>query len=286
MIRLGSVRIADACESLAFCRVSHHASQGNWSRQVYWLLRGIEIMSVWLPEDYRRTLGFACRRHFDVLCEKSSDELLSLLVATRCFPGKGDQEKLVEKTTVAFRKANSVLEAVLGDGSMTTVLKIHVEVSLLYHIVNIAVSQAKEDRLETAKHIVSSLEERCMEDGDAVITLANSTMYLRLLQLAIAMLDEEDGPMSASTCAFSVHGVHILMARMTQVLGWEGVTCPTSLKKPTEDRVKYLTAMRLVLCKGLARAFASNSGKKNEKKVVKKKLTLEEEVALMLRPSI
>ncbi|KAL3797648.1 hypothetical protein HJC23_013480, partial [Cyclotella cryptica] len=299
MIQRGSVRIADACESLAFSRASHHASVGNWERHVYWLLRGMEVMSDWLPEEYRRTLGFACRRHFDSLCEKSADELLSFLVATRCLLDEKGGEKVTEEAACSFRKASTVLEAVLKDNSMASVLKGHVEVNLLYHIVNIAVQQAKNDSTRTALHVIDCLDERSMTEGSrgggAVTTLAHSGMYLRLLQIAVAILDEEEqsthGQMEFTKCAFSVHGIHILMARMTQVLFWEGLSFPnhelTEVPK-LSDRANYLSAMRLILAKGLMRAFATNSGVDSSEETGKiaKKISLEEEVAMMLRPSI
>ena len=256
-------------------------------------------MSVWLPEEYRRTLGFACRRHFDSLCEKSADELLSFLVATRCLLDQNGGEEVTAQAARAFRKASTVLEAVMEDDSMASVLKGHVEGNLLYHVVNIAVQQAKNDNVQAAAHIIHCLEERCMNEGSqgggAVTTLANSGMYLRLLQLAVAILDDEEqsshGQLEFATSAFSVHGVHILMARMTQVLFWEGVSLPSNAlnKMPkSSERANYLSAMRLILCKGLMRAFATNSGvdsSKDKGKIVKN-ISLEEEVAMMLSPSV
>jgi hypothetical protein len=260
----------------------------------------MEVMSVWLPEEYRRTLGFACRRHFDSLCEKSADELLLFLVATRCILDENGGEMVTEVTARAFRKASTVLEAVMQDDSMASVLKGHVEGNLLYHVVNIAVQQAKNDNAQAAAHIIHCLEERCINEGTqgggAVTTLANSGMYLRLLQIAVAILDDEEqsthGQMEFTTSAFSVHGVHILMARMTQVLFWEGVSVPNDalneMMLKSSERANYLSAMRLILCKGLMRAFATNSGvdsSKDKDKIVKN-LSLEEEVAMMLSPSV
>jgi len=78
-IQIGSITIADACESLAFNRALHHKSKRNLTGEVHWLLRGMEIETCWLPTDRQRKLGFACRRQFDLLCEQSANDLISIL---------------------------------------------------------------------------------------------------------------------------------------------------------------------------------------------------------------
>ena len=280
MISRGSARIANACESLAFCRASHHASTGNLSRQVYWLLRGIEIMTVWLPEDYRRVLGFASRRHFDAMCEESADRLLSCLAAVSCFNGEDEDElaKLTDCTAVALGRASTILDAVIQDDSMAGPLKDSVEVALLYHIVTIANKQAESDYTQVAVHIVNCLEEQ--SSGGSVTTLANSKMYYKLLRIAVAILGEEEtssgDSMSSTSCAFTIYGLQILMARMNQVLFWE---------RKSSDKAEYLGIMRMILCKGLVRAFASGS-KQEQKEQVVKKITIQEEVAWMLGASV
>ena len=285
-IRQGSARIADASESLVFCRACHHASTGNIPKQIFWLLRGIEIMSVWLPEDYRRSIGFACSRHFNVMCEESADELLSCLSAVQR-ADQEDQEKLkllVEKAVPVLNRASSILEAVLKDDTMASTLRSNVEVALLYHIVNIATHQAENDNDQMAVHIIHCLEEQ--SSGGAVVTLANSSMYFRLLEIAVAILMAEDivfeseSTQKSTCCAFSVHGVYVLMARMNQVLFWEG---------GASSRIEYLTAMRMILCKGLMRSFVSDSERDTEKDKtyqIAKEMSLDEEVSELLDPSV
>ncbi|KAL7511013.1 hypothetical protein ACHAXN_007948 [Cyclotella atomus] len=272
MINRGSARIADACESLAFCRATQHASNRNASKCMYWLMRGIEVMTVWLPEDYRRSLGFACRRHFDALCEESADGLLSCLAAVSRSNGD-DQEKLTRTTGLALNRASTVLQAVLDDDSMTTPLKDSVEVALLYHIVEIANEQAESNNEKVAAHIVSCLEEQ--PSGGAAITLANSKMYFKLLQIAASILSEEektsDDSMSSASCAFTSSGLHILM-----VMFWEG---------KTSEHTDYFAAVQLMLCKGLMRALAT-AGSQVEVKQAARVLSLEDEVALMLGASV
>ena len=300
-IRLGSVRIAEACESMAFSRASYHRSKSNLGRQVYWLLRGMEVQSCWLPSEFKRTLGFACRRHFDALCEQSAINLVSILAANAHFVDElgenGDGAVLS-----AVSDARDVLEAILQDDAMASVLKGHVEANLLRYVVDIALEDAKGDSVMVAKNIINCLEERCLTEGDnggIVTTLANPKMYLDLLHIAAAILYQEEkslGPMEFAKCAFTVHGMHILMARMTQVLSWEGVICSRDSfsKQPSVEREEYFGAMRLSLCKGLMRVFVSAkpsvpaAGHKYEsaKKSCNDGLSLEEEVEMMLSPCI
>ena len=275
MIRLGSVRIADAVESLSFCRATHHASKGEVSIQIYWLLRGIEIMAMWLPEGHRRTLGFASRRNFDLICEESADMLLSCLAAAQCCDEE-DQEKLTEKTRISLNRASIVLATLEQHDSIAVSLKDNVEVALLHHVVRISNGIAKGDFASTAVHIIHCLEER---SSGVVTTLAKSDMYLRLLNIAINLLNDEetllDGSFASTSCVFSTKGMHILMARMNQVIFWEG---------KTSEKAELFSAMRMILCRGLMRAFASVDAQKDNSG--EKIVDLNEEVAMMLAPSI
>lgn len=278
MINRGSARIADACESLAFCRATFHASKDDISKHMYWLMRGIEVMTTWLPEDYRRALGFASRRHFDTMCEESADGLLSCLAAVSCSNGD-DREKLTEATGLALERASTVLQSVLDDGSMTAPLKDSVEVALLYHIVQIANEQAENNHKKVAAQIISCLEEK--PSVGAAITVANSKMYFKLLQIAASILSEEetassDNSMSSASCAFSSDGLHILMVRLNQVMFWEG---------ESSNRTDYFTAVQMKLCNGLMRALAT-AGLHAEEKKDAGVISLEDEVALMLGAAV
>jgi hypothetical protein len=295
-IRLGSVRIADACESMAFSRASFHRSQGHLHREVYWLLRGMEIQSNELPPQFQRKFGFACRRHFDALCEKSANDLISMLAATTY--GTDGESKLEEEAFVSvLQAARNVLEAVIQDEDMASLLKGHMEANLLKYVVDIALADALGDTSKMASDIVRCLEERCLtgdEYGGVVSTLANPKMYADLLHISAAILHKEEslfnGTMESTKCAFSVHGMHILMARLTQVLSWEGITTSSSAipKTPSKERKEYFHAMRLTLCKGLMRAFASaqTNSSENNGKGGGVEQTLDEEVELMLSPCI
>lgn len=306
-VRLGSVPIADACESLAFCRALHHnrsnKGEGDSTREVYWLLRGMEVQSCWLPEGRRRTLGFACRRRFDALCEGSANALVSALSAAAIANfsettewGVGHGKELAS----ALRAAENVLEGVLRDDAMVPVLKGHVEANLLQSAVDIALADAKGDTVRAAGAIVRCLEERCLSEGDnggVVSTLADPGMYSNFLHIAFALLAEEESsqqgqPMEFAECAFSVCTLNVLMARLTQVLSWEGILCssPTLLQKqPSSSKRRYFGAMRLAFSKGLMRAFvchgpSSEEMKTNDQKGVK--ALLDEEVDLLLSPCI
>eukprot|EP00986_Skeletonema_menzelii_P009789 scaffold4559_cov145-Skeletonema_menzelii.AAC.3 len=296
-IRLGSVRIADACESLAFSRASFHRSKGHLHREVYWLLRGMEILSNELPTQFQRKLGFACRRHFDALCENSANDLISMLASTTY--DMNEESKLEEEAFVSvLQSARKVLEAVVLDEDMASLLKGHIQANLLKYVVDIALADALGDTTKMASNIVRCLEERCLpgeEYGGVVSTLANPKMYAKLLHISVAILHKEEslfnGTMELTKCAFSVHGMHILMARLTQVLSWEGIITSSSAipKTPTKERKEYFQAMRLTLCKGLMRAFASaqtNSNTEKDGKGGRVEQSLEDEVELMLSPCI
>jgi len=302
-VRLGSVPIADACESLAFSRASHYKADGIYSCEVYWLLRGMEVQSCWLPSDRQRRLGFASRRHFDSLCERSANALISMLsiAAVTNFSDAGVTETQEKEMSKVLKVAEDVLEGILQEDVMAPVLKGHVEANLLKYSVDIALADAKGDTVQVAKHLVHFLEERCLSEeyGGVVSTLADPQMYSDLLHIAFAILLKEDEvskglPMEFAKCAFTIHGMHVLMARLTQVLAWEGVICASNESsasqpnRPSDVREEYFRAMRLSFCKGLVRII-SNEHPSVMKSGSKKKggeVSLEEEMEHMLNPSI
>lgn len=299
-VRLGSIPIADACESLAFSRASHYKSNGIYPREVYWLLRGMEVQSSWLPSDRRRRLGFASRRHFDSLCERSANALISTLsiAAIANLSNAGVTETQEKEMSRVLKVAADVLEGILQDDIMAQVLKGHVEANLLKYSVDIALADAKGETVQVATDMIHCLEERCLSEdyGGVVSTLADPLAYSDFLHIAFAILVKEDDvskglPMEFAKCAFTVHGMHILMARLTQVLAWEGVICVSdeSPKQLSDARKEYFRAMRLAFCKGLMRTI-SNEQPASTKFVTKKKkggeMSLEEEIELMLSPCI
>ena len=286
VIQLGSVVIADACEALAFSRAQYHKVNGNLTREVYWLLRGIEIQTCWLPSDRQRKLGFASRRNFDVLCEQSANDLISMLstAAITSFSNKGLSESEEKKMLSVLQSAEDVLDGIIQDEVMASVLTGHVEANLLKYAVDIALADAKGDTVQVAADIVHCLEERCLSEdyGGVVSTLANPTIYTDLLHIAFAILVKEDDesrgkPMELAKCAFTIHGMHILMAQLTQVLSWE--------KQPSGARGEYFRAMRLAFCKALMRIMAVA----DEASATKEKcgeVTIDNELELMLSPCI
>ncbi|KAL7541333.1 hypothetical protein ACHAXR_010822 [Thalassiosira sp. AJA248-18] len=303
-IQLGSVIIADACESVAFSRASYHRSNNSLNREVHWLLRGMEVQSCWLPLDRQRKLGFACRRRFDSLCEQSANDLIAMLSVSAItnFAKSSATKEQEKKMTLVLWAATEVLDGVLQDDVMAPVLKGHMEANLLKYAVEIALADAKGDTVQVATDIVHCLEERCLSEGDyggVVSTIADPKMYAEFLHIAFAILVKEDessegGPMEFAKCAFSVHGMHILMARLTQVLSWEGIICSpqgtSSLaKKTSAERKEYFTAMRQAFCKGLMRSFVSTNPSTPLKMDNKKpggEISLDEEMELMLSPCI
>ena len=169
------------------------------------------------------------------------------------------------------------------------------------YAVDIALADAEGDTVQVATDIVHCLEERCLSEdyGGVVSTLADPKMYAEYLHIAFAILAKEDeeskgGPMEFAKCAFNLHGMHMLMARLTQVLSWEGVIMCSHESSPSKqlsaERKEYFQAMRLAFCKGLMRIEAnpqSTAAKKtNSTKKKGIEMTLEEEMELMLSPCI
>jgi len=295
-IRLGSVRIADTCESIAFSRAVSHGSKSDLGRQVHWLLRGMEVQSSWLPSEYSRTVGFASHRHFDALCENAAHSLISTLAfnASLADDEGGDADAL----SVSMRVATDVVDAVLRDDAMASVLKGHVQANLLKHVVDIAVESARGNSSAVAENIIHCLKETKIDN--AVTTLASPDFYLELLHISSVILSREGRSESVqfegsqcTKCAFGVDGMNVLMTRLTQVLSWDGVMCshPLLSKKPNLEREKYYGALRLTFCKGLTRAFSSvghsaGGGPKASANCGVQNFTLEEQVDLMLSPCI
>lgn len=282
VIRLGGSVIADACESLAYSRSLHHRSKGNLNRETYWLLRGMEVQSCWLPSDRQRKLGFASRRHFDSLCERSANNLICIIsqAAISNFSKSDVCMENQKKLSVLLRAAEDVLEGVLQDDVMASVLKGHVEANLLKYAVDIALADAKGDTVQVATDIVHCLGERRLSEeyGGVVSTLANPKVYLEFLNIAFAMLAKEEDASEGKSmedvkCSFTLHGMHILMARLTQV----------SSEAPA-DREKFFAAMRQSFCKGLVRAFVANRPIMQTKTSNEKEGSLDEEIELMLGP--
>jgi hypothetical protein len=142
--------------------------------------------------------------------------------------------------TRALKAAGDVLDGILQVDSMALVLNGHMGANLLKYAVSIA--DAKGDTSQVATDIVNCLEERCLSDeyGGVVATLADPRSYSDFLQIAFAILTMEDEyskglPMERAKCAFTLHGMHILLARLTQVMSWEGINCASDeSKRPSQ----------------------------------------------------
>ncbi|KAL7541441.1 hypothetical protein ACHAWF_006933, partial [Thalassiosira exigua] len=297
-IRLGSVPIADACASLAFGRSSLCRLAGDVTGETRWLLRGMEVQASWLPPGRRRRLGHGCRRRFDALCESAADGLvraLSRAAISGLVGGSKAKQSEGSEVSSAHQLAMAVQEGLEQEANMALLLKGHLEANLLGHVVDVASARAKGDVVEAASNVIRCLDERRLAEedhGGIVSTPSDPSMYSELLNIAFAILSEEEercdgGLMENVKCAFSIHGLHILMARLTQVLTWEGIIVPSecfALKnKPSVEKKAYFAAMRGSICKGLMRALLVEGSVSPQKE---KELTLEDEIVLMLSPHI
>jgi len=279
----------------------------------HWLLKGMEVRMRWLPED--RQLGGACpsARKFDALCETSATNLISALAARTCSKPTSTTEVeggSEEDVLYAQRIATEVLEAARSDDEAmsSTAVGRFASVRLLGHAVDVGLGVAGGDTGVIASAIVRCLEERAVEEdgcggsseGGAVHTLAAPDTYANLLKLASVILEEEKADASkkgcaASSSAFDVHGIHILMARLTQVLSWT----KNAVSKKGSANGRAFQSMRDLLCNGLMRAFVTENaasvavvGKERASQAMryggdgKGSSSLDEEVEMMLGPYI
>ena len=278
-IQIGSITIANACESIAFNRALHHKSKRNLTGEVHWLLRGMEIETCWLPTDRQRELGFACRRQFDLLCEQSANDLISILstAAIASFTSEGMTEKQEHQLLTALVAAESVLAGILKDTVSSEILNGHEESNLLKDAVSIAQASVKGDSVQVADSIVRCLEERCLSEG-VVSTLANPKIYMDLLHIAFSIIVKEEENEKEESCSFNIHGMHILMARLTQVLSWE--------KEWSEAKESYMKSMKLAFCKALMRIISTAEAKSQQHKKTFGEVSLDTELELMLNPCI
>jgi hypothetical protein len=317
LIVRGSVRVADACDSLCFCRYQHHVAAGKTGGAAHWLLTGVEI---WArvrstldeatgntPSPLEVELAGACGRRFVTVCMETARSLLSELST----PSSG--EAFVHYCT---KGGKEMLEAIM-EGDLAPLIRREQSVALLQHMCDIMDAIKDEDRSALAESIVDCLDEKVdKEVSGSVDILAPPSMHANLLNLALNhILKKDDTKISADktfgdaqedsssksfavpSSSFDVRGVQALMARFAELtynasfspltmrtanLSGKKATTSSSTKLPFDEE-----EMRLALCNALERAFVSENAKRKEASKLQSLLAgVTRQVDLMLGPSM
>jgi len=271
------------------------------------------------------------KRHFTLFCTSTASNLLKALVANTSVNDVVCYLNIAQEIIQSIQDDDEKIDNEMNDTATTgkehirisTIVSHYREVQLLHCIVNIALGMMKQKDKEVGVHVIRCLEERVLAteeerfhgttNNSAVLTLAHPIMYDDLLCLAYAILEgeeelesgaiaeEDDGSSTNTTAtAFNVHGIHILMARLSQLIEWEHFEIKrlSSSAEQEEDendedegnsmmhdddknkkmnnsqnekdvdttKLTYtVPQMRLSLCKGLARAFVSENSLKQQK---------------------
>jgi len=316
LIVRGSVRVADACDSLCYCRYQHHADVGKAGGAAHWLLTGAEIWTSVrstldeakgkVPSPLEVELAGACGRRFVTVCMETARSLLSELA----MPSSG--QALAHYCKVG----KEMLEAIM-EGDLAHLIRREQSTALLQHICDIADAIKDDDRSALAESIVDCLDEKVdKEVSGSVDILAPPSMRANLLKAALTyILEKEDTKFSADNnlkeaqedsstksfavpaSSFDVRGVQALMARLTE-LTYNASFSPVSMrsanlggKKATASSPANLPfdeeKMRLALCNGLERAFVSENAKRKEaSKPQSLTAGVTRQVDLMLGPSM
>lgn len=309
----GSVRVADACDSICCCRYQNHASNGMAGGAAHWLLRGVDIWSSLRaalqeakgtpPSLFEVELAGSVGRRFVTIFMETSRALLAELVNP-----SDDGEALMHYHKIA----KDMLEAVM-EGELAHLIRRDQSVALLQHMFDIADATMANNNGVIAQNIVDCLDERVDAEGDgSVKILAPPSMRVNLLSLALNVLEKEnaevDGTVAAqesssslNSSSFEVNGIQALMARFAQLtfnatlspemmrdasLGGKNAStllAESSAKLPFEEQ-----RMRKALCKGLMRAFVSENAKRKKDASDTQRLDagIGRKVDLMLGPSM
>ena len=316
LILRGSVRVADACESVCYCRYQHHLSNGMAGGAAHWLLRGVEILSNVraalqeaegkAPSLVELELTGSSGRRFVTICMETSRALLMELANP-----SDEGEALVHHHKIA----KDMLEAIM-EGDLAHLIRRDQAAALLQSMVDITDAAASGNYAIIAQKIVDCLDEKVDTEGDgSVKILAPPSMHADLLSLALDVLEKEDSEgdggsnltqessssSSSTLSSFEVSGVQALMARFAQ-LTFNSTMSPKMMADASLGGKKASTLlaesstklpfkeqhMRKALCKGLMRAFVSENAKRKKDASTVQRLDagIGRKVELMLGPTM
>lgn len=252
-----SRRVLDGCVNLILFRYQYYLSQQNFGGAVHWLLKGIELECLL----YATTDGRKVERAWEIVnasgvfgtllcstCLTTAQSLLAGLVED------GDENSSVGQY---YARAQEAVDSIQEDDPSQLAHKIS-EVKLLTLVCGIAhtvTDTAGDGDSAIAKNIVSCLEERGnVDDRGVVAPLAHYAMYLDLLSLGCRILNRDEAQSEAS---FDVQGIRLLMATFVKL--------SSGSKEPLPNEM----STRLVLGKGLERAFVAENAKRQEYRMPK-----------------
>jgi len=311
-IARGSVRVADACDSLCYCRYQHHATAGKAGGAAHWLLTGVEFWAGvrstleeakgLAPSLLEVELAGACGRRFVTVCMETARSLLSELAV----PSSG------QALAHYCRIGKEMLEAIM-EGDLAHLARREQSTALLQHTCDIADAIKDDNRSLLAASIVDCLEEKVdKEVSGSVDIIAPPSLRANLLKVALTyVLEKEDSKVFSTNnpnessgksfvvpaSSFDVRGVQALMARFAE-LTYNASFSPMAIQTATLGGKKTASSsaanmpfdeekMRLALCNGLERAFLSENAKRKEaSKPQSLPAGVSRQVDLMLGPSM
>lgn len=320
MVFRGSVRIADACDSICHCRYQHHVSNGKAGGATHWLLRGVEFWTnlraaLWeakgrAPSLLEIELAGSSGRRFVTICMETARALLTELAN----PSPDEGEKLRH-----YHKLGKEMLEAITEGDLAHLVRRDQSAALLQHIFDIAEATAAGNNGNIVQNIVDCLDERVDTEGDgSVKILAPPSMHADLLSLALLVLEKEDpkieegnssvaaeqepgSPPSLDSSSFKVSGIQALMARFAQLTfnatlspevmhdaGLGGKKTSTLLAEASSKLPFEEQQMRKALCKGLMKAFVSENAKRKNDASDSQRLDagIGRKLDLMLGPSM
>lgn len=258
----GNRRILDACDSLAFSRSMHYVQTGDVEKSVSFLMRGIEMASIFGSEidgnPYTRSfLRTICFRRLTLMCSNSTNYILKQIYD--CFTAP-IEEIDVTVLTEPLRAGRIIVDAVAGCDAVDLVEN-DPSISLLKHVVELGLSLILGEKSEAANAIIGCLKDKKDADG-SIIVLAHAGLYGYFLSSAFDILVAEDSNsnLASAISSFDLKGIQVLFCRFTQYCSKDKVyinQASTSSLRPdiTADK------MREALGKGLMRAFISENAK-------------------------
>ncbi len=278
--------------TIALSRAQYYTAQSRPGGAAYWMLRGAEVESIrrrTLPEKGATDIS-SCTRglatiKLGALCIEAASNIL------KSFSTKLITKAAAPMLTKSMIIAREIINSIGEDDALSTSLDgiSSMAFSLLYNVSDLATALLQENYTEVACKIYSCLVDR-PTDGTVMLPLAHPGLWFHFLQLAFNILKLEEHSMREQlNPSFDVNGIHTLMERLMLLessvhagaliqpqLGTgafvenntslaDEVDGTTTMQQQALDDVDVpfsLPEMRLLLAKGLMRAFLNDNSKR------------------------
>jgi len=284
--------MSEVGSTIALSRAQYYLAQSRPGGAAYWMLRGAEVESI-----RRRTLPEKCATAISS-CTRglATVKLGALCIETASNILKSLSTKLVTKAaaptlTKNVFTAREIINSIGEDDALSTSLDSisMMAFSLLNNVSDLATALLQENYAEVASKIYSCLVDR-PTDGTVMLPLAHPGLWIFFLQLAFNILKLEEHSMREQlNPSFDVNGIHTLMERLMLLessvhagaliqpqLGTgafvqnntslvDEVDGTTMMQQQTLDNVDIpfsVPEMRLLLAKGLMRAFLKENSQR------------------------